>query len=56
MDKVLAEKLTMIYLEKCKDSIKSPEDLVDLYWDTIQKIKKYKSPVKESPNWEMKNR
>ena len=44
----LAEKLTVIYVEKNMDSVKTPEELVDLYWKTFDKIKKYKSTSESS--------
>lgn len=44
----LVEKLTVIYIEKNIDSVKTPEELVDLYWETFEKIKKYKSPSEPS--------
>lgn len=44
----LIEKLTVIYIEKNIDSVKTPEELVDLYWETFEKIKKYKSPSEPS--------
>ena len=44
----LAEKLTVIYVEKNMDSVKTPEELVDLYWKTFDKIRKYKSTSESS--------
>ena len=38
----LAEKLTLLYLEISHPTVSSPEELVDLYFDALSRIKKYK--------------
>ena len=44
----LAEKLTVIYVEKNMAYVKTPEELVHLYWKTFDKIRKYKSTSESS--------
>ena len=40
----IVEKLVLLYLEKNFDKFDSPEKLKDLYWETKERIRKYKSP------------
>lgn len=42
MNTELAEKLTLLYLEISHPTVSSPEELADLYFDTLSRIKKYK--------------
>lgn len=42
MNTELAEKLTLLYLEISHPTVSSPEELMDLYFDALSRIKKYK--------------
>lgn len=42
MNTELAEKLTLLYLEISQPTVSSPEELADLYFDALSRIKKYK--------------